>query len=171
MGAALLVLAAVAGVGLFVWTLVGFTETDTAVPADGETHTVTVPSEGDRMLWYDESRVRPECIVEDAATGESLTLRSPGGSFTRGDGSASWRAFHRFDPGSGELVVTCTSSASDAEVEIGPAPRVATLVGGILATLLVPVLLGGIGLIVLVITAVRFATGDPRTPPVRSGPS
>lgn len=165
MGGALLVLAAVSGVALLVWTLLGFTETDTALPVDGETHAVTVDADRDRMLWYDETHVRPDCTVADAATGKAIALRAPGATLTRGEGSLSWRALHRFDPGSGELEVTCAASGGSpgrADVEIGPAPRIATMVGGIVAGVLVPVVLGGIGLLVLVVTAVRFATGDPR---------
>jgi hypothetical protein len=67
-----------------------------------------------------------------------------------------------FDPGSGELRIICAEAGAPAQ--IGPAPHMGTFVGGILGTILVPLGLGLLGLVVLIVTGVRFANGAPRKP-------
>ena len=54
--------------------------------------------------------------------------------------------------------------AGGGPAEIGPAPDIGTFVGGILATILAPIGLGAIGLVVLVVTSVKFANSTPRRP-------
>ncbi|GAB3782832.1 hypothetical protein GCM10027601_14060 [Nocardioides ungokensis] len=160
-----LVLAGLAiGVGLFVWTLRGFLDTEATVPADGRPHAVSVGTDGDRMLWgHDGVPNRADCLVRDRATGRNVVPSPVGGSFSRSDSSGTWVGLLRFDAGSGRLEVTCTRSAGE-EFQIGAAPDFAAFVGGILATVLVPLVLGGIGLVVLIVTGVLFATGGPRKP-------
>lgn len=158
-----LILAGIAiGIGLFVWTLKGFLETDATVPADGRQHAVSVGTDGDRMLWVHPFD-RADCTIADRATGQEVTYSPVTGSFTRSSGSSGeWVADRRFDPGSGDLIVMCTPKGGP--VEIGPAPEIGTFVGGIFATILAPVLLGAAGLIVLIVTGVKFANGAPRRP-------
>lgn len=156
-----LILAAVgAGIGLFVWTLSAFLQTDVEVVRDGEPHAVEVSTDGDQMLWtYDFDR-RPECGVTDRATGEEIELRRPGGEFRRDAGSAGdWVGTWRFDPGSGDLEVTCSadSSVPPSTVEIGPAPRIGSFVAGILATIFVPLLIGLAGVAVLLVTGILWS--------------
>jgi hypothetical protein len=155
-----LILAGVAiGVGLFVWTLRGFLHTDATVPADGRQHAVSVGTNGDRVLWvhpFDPAR----CVIADAATGEEVAYSPMTGTFTRSHGSGEWVAESRFDPGSGDLRVICARSGGP--VEIGPAPRIGSFVAGLLGTILFPLVLGAIGLVVLIVTAVKFASGAPR---------
>ncbi len=157
-----LILAGLAiGIGMFVWTLRGFLETDATIPADGRQHAVTVGTDGDRMLWVHEYDAA-DCSIVDAATGQEVAYSPVSGSFTKSGGGGEWIGDRRFDPGSGELRVLCAPTGGPAE--IGPAPDFGTFVGGILATILAPVLLGAIGLIVLIVTGVRFANGAPRRP-------
>lgn len=158
-----LILAGIAiGIGLFVWTLKGFLETDATVPADGAAHAVLLEPGEEKMLWvheYDAAR----CSLVDRATGEEVTYSPVTGSFTRSSGgSGEWVGDRLFDSGSGQLEVTCDRSGGPAQ--IGPAPEIGTFVGGIFATILAPVLLGAVGLIVLIVTGVKFANGAPRKP-------
>ncbi|MCD4524775.1 hypothetical protein [Nocardioides sp. cx-173] len=163
-GGALVLAAVGAGTALFVWTLSGFLETDATVRADGQPHRISVPTDQDRMLWFDDTVTYPDCRVVDARTEEEIPLRSVSGDFRREVGSADWLGVHLVDPGSGDLEVTCQGAHEGAVVEIGPAPAVDSFVFGLLATVFVPLLLGGAGLVVLIVTGVLFAIGRPRTP-------
>jgi hypothetical protein len=157
-----LVLAGIAiGVGLFVWTVAGFMKTDATVPADGRPHAVLLEPGEDKMLWvheYDAAR----CSIVDRATGTEVDRSPVTGSFTRSTGRDEWVGDLRFDSGSGQLEVSCDRSGGPAQ--IGPAPRIGAFVGGIFAMILIPLTLGGIGLVVLIVTGVLFATGSPRKP-------
>jgi hypothetical protein len=147
------------GVGLFAWTVMGFMKTDATVAADGRPHLVLLEPGEPKMLWvheYDAAR----CSILDRATGTELDHSPVTGSFTRSTGRDEWVGDRRFDSGSGQLEVTCDRSGGPAQ--IGPAPRVGAFVGGLLAMILVPLALGGAGLVVLVVTGVLFASGAPR---------
>jgi len=159
-GGALLVAAAVVGVALFVWALSGFLRTDTAVPADGRAHQVSVDTDGDRFLWFQEYTTG-QCSIRDTATGAEVELRPVSGQYSRSSGGDNWVANSRFDPGSGDLEITCTGSGGS--VEIGPALKISGFIGGIFAAILLPMALAGAGLIVLLITGVLYLT-RPATP-------
>ncbi|WP_182526185.1 hypothetical protein [Nocardioides dongkuii] len=149
LGGGLLVAAAATGVALFVGTLGGFLAVDATVPVDGDPHRVEVGTDGDRLLWVEGPA--PDCTVVDAETGTAIALDRVGASYRREVNGVERTGRARFDPGSGELEVTCTGAPGMAstEVEIGPTPRVGNLAGGIVATILVPLLLAGLGLAVL----------------------
>ena len=159
LGGGLLVAALVIGILLFVLTLKGFLETNAEVGADGRPHSVTVGTDGDRMLWLEEGYGQ-QCAIVDQETGQPVDTSPTGGDFNRSDVSGEWHGALKFDPGSGHLEVTCTNS--EGVVLIGPAPHIAGFAGGILATILVPLLLGGVGVVALIVTTVLFATGAPR---------
>jgi hypothetical protein len=174
-GAGLIVVGLAAGVVLFIWTLAAFFTTDARVPADGQPHTVTVETDGDRMLWRDEDVFDPGCRIVDTATGEEIRLRPVTSQLSRDFGDGGSVAAYRFDPGSGELEVTCalhlpdtadepdwTMGWGDGNVEIGPAPSVGGFVGGLIATVAVPSLFGLFGLATLVVTGVLWATRPAR---------
>jgi hypothetical protein len=172
-GGGLIVAAVVAGVGLFVWTLWPLFETDATVPADGQSHHVTVDTGGDRMLWRDSKVFDANCEVADAATGKQIDLRPVTSQITKDFGDGEWTAAYRFDPGSGELTVTCSSApdlGTDPDwemgwgnsIEIGPAPSVGSFVGGVIATIAVPSLLGLFGLATLIVTGVLWASRPAR---------
>ncbi len=124
-----LILAGVAlGVGLFVWTIKGFLDIDSTVPADGRAHIVLLEPGEQKMLWvheYDAAR----CSIVDRATGTDVDFSPVAGTFTRGTGGGDWVGDRRFDSGSGQLDVTCARSGGPAQ--IGPTPGIGTFVGGI----------------------------------------
>lgn len=154
-GGGLIVAAVAAGIGLFIWTLSAFFSTDATVPADGQTHAVTVGTDGDRMLWRDSAVLDPQCTVIDTATGAQVDLRPVNGDFTRDLHERSWTGAFRFDPGSGALDVTC---AEGGGVEIGPAPSIGGFIGGIFASIAVPGLLGLFGLATLLVTGILWSS-------------
>ncbi len=158
-GAALLVAAVVAGVSLFVWTLGGFLDSDATVRADGRTATVSLEGDERRMLWTDDAYAQ-ECEVVDPETGDAVPTRPVTGNFTRSEGGDDWTGQATFDAGSGTVEVTCTG---DGTVIVGPAPAIDSFVLGLLATIFVPLFLGGGGLVVLIVTTVLFASGRPRS--------
>jgi hypothetical protein len=173
-GAGLIVVGLAAGAALFIWTLAAFFTTDARLPADGRPHTVTVDTDGDRMLWRDEDVFDPGCRIVDTATGEEIRLRPVTSQLSRDFGGGGNVAAYRFDPGSGELEVTCAVQPPDTadddpdwtmgwgDVEIGPAPSVGGFVGGLIATVAVPSLFGLFGLATLVVTGVLWATRPAR---------
>ena len=169
-GAGLIVVGALLGIGLFVWALWPFFSTAARIEADGQTHQVSVDTDGERMLWRERGVFDPACLIVDTATGEEVDLDPVTSQMTRDTGDGEFVAAYRFDPGSGRLEVTCGAEAGDAdstvswgqEVAIGPAPQVGSLVGGILAGIAVPAFLGLLGLATLVVTGILWASRPPR---------
>lgn len=172
-GGGLIALGLVAGVALFIWTLSAFFTTDARVPADGEPHAVTVDTDGDRMLWRDDDVFDPGCRIVDRASGREIPLRPVTSQFSRSTGDDDLVAAYRFAPGSGDLEVTCSAQADTGgdpdwemswgeEVVIGPAPSVGGFVGGLIATIAVPSLLGLFGLATLIVNGVFWATRPAR---------
>lgn len=161
-GTALLVGSVAAGIGLFIWTLTSFLTTDATVSADGQPHQVTLPDDRERMLWGREG-FTPDCVIVDNRTGEQVSSRPLPGSFTKQDSSGDWVGVLRFDPGSVHITATCTEAGG--EVQIGRALQLESFFGGVVLTILLPLLLGVLGLLVLIITTVLYATGRPRDEP------
>jgi hypothetical protein len=160
---ALLMLAGVAiGTLLIVQTVRAFTETDATIRADGQPHSVSVDADQDRMVWIHPGEPQT-CSIVDTATGEDVVLERPGASYTKSVGSGEWEGSRTFDPGSGDLEVTC--DASGGEIQIGPAPEFGAFFGGLAAGILAAVLLGGAGFVLLIVIAVLYATGRPRNVP------
>lgn len=159
-GALLIIAAVVLGIVMFVRIFdSGFLSVEATVPADDAEHQVTVDTDGDRYLWeqqYGDS----ECTLRDAETGAAIALRPVSGTVTRSDNGDAWQAIASFDPGSGRLAVTC--SADEGPAQIGPALDVGDFVLRILLAIVVPMVLGGLGLVVLIGTAILWATRPPR---------
>jgi len=164
-GGGLIVLAVAAGVGLFIWTLSAFFQTDATVPTDGRSHVVTVDTDGQRMLWRDDDVFDPGCTILDLDGGKQVELRPVTSQFTKDFGEGEWTAAYRFDPGSGRLAVTCAAALDHddgGEVQIGPAPSIGGVVGGLVATIAVPSLLGLFGLATLIVTGILWSTRPAR---------
>lgn len=161
--AGLLILAGLTiGVLLVVQTVRDFTETDATIPADGQSHALTVDTDQDRMVWIHPGAPQT-CSIIDTATGTAVSTEGLGVTYTKDVGSGEWEGSSRFDPGSGDLEVTC--EATGGEIQIGPAPEFGKFFGGIVAGILIPVLLGGAGFVLLIVIAILYATGRPRNVP------
>ena len=159
-GGGLMLVGLVVGVTAFVLLFRGLLTTDASVPVDGEGHRVSVPTDGDRLLWADTEAQRPQCTVTDRESGREIPLETPHGDFERNEQTA----VRSFDSGSGDLDITCDGDP-DTEVEIGPAPSIRSFVGGILAAVLAPLLLGGAGFVIVLVTGVLWSTRPARPKP------
>jgi hypothetical protein len=160
-----LIVAGVAiGVTVLVLTIRGFLATDATIEVDARPHTVSVPTDGDRMLWFDSDVTDPTCEIVDTASGDRITLHDPDADYTREDGDLDQHGAFTFDPGSGDLQVTCSPALSTV-VEIGPSPDFGSFFGGLAIGIFLPFFLGGIGFVMLVVVGVLFATGRPRRDP------
>ncbi len=84
-------------------------------------------------------------------------------SYTKDVGSGAWEGASTFDPGSGELEITC--DASGGEIQIGPAPEIGGFVGGLVGGILLALFLGAAGFVLLIVIGVLYATGRPRNVP------
>lgn len=163
LGAALLVLAPVVfGVSLFL-TLRPLAQQDGVLPADGSPHQVSVPAGEDRALFTDGSSASGVSCQGLDGSGQPLDLRPVLGDFTYNQ----WQATERFATGDGDLTLTCTSAVSQSSVRVAQLPSTRGFVSGLLVGVLVPLLLGGLGLLCLLITTILFATGRPRHEPSR----
>jgi hypothetical protein len=152
----------VIGVLVLVLTIRGFLKTDATIDVDGETHSVTVPTDGDRILWFDQTTTDPTCVIVDRESGDEITLHDPDADYSRDFGTIGEQlgAF-TFDPGSGKLGVTCSPDLQTV-VEIGPSPDFSSFFGGIAVGILVPFFVGGVGFVLLIVVGVLYATGRPR---------
>lgn len=157
LGGGLLVAAVASGVGLFVWTLASLFATDVTVPVDATSHQVSVPTDRDRMLWYDADASGTDCTVTDRSTGDPVALRDVSARFSRSDGDGEKVGTWRFDPGSGSLEITC-GPQDGRSVDVGPAPSLSGFGLGLAATIGVPLVLGGLGLVVLLVTGILWST-------------
>lgn len=160
-GGLLVVAGIVAGIVLFVRIFdSGFLTVEATVPPDGTAHLVTVETDGDRFLWEPQYGTA-DCAVRDADTGGTITLEPVDGTFTRSYNADAWQAAARFDPGSGRLSVTCSPDQGPAQ--IGPALVIEDFVVAIVLAIVVPLLLGGLGLAVLIGVGILWATRPKRT--------
>jgi hypothetical protein len=161
--AGLLMLAGVAiGILLIVQAVRGFIDVDATIQDDGETHSIVVDADQDRMVWIDMFD-QPVCSIVDAETGEEVRLEGLNAEYTKSSGSREWTGDSNFDPGSGMLDVTCEESGGP--IQIGPAVEFGAFFGGLAAGILLAILLGGVGFVLLIVIGVLYATGRPRNVP------
>lgn len=158
-GAGLVALAIGIGVTALVLTITRFTETDATVGA-GERAEVTVGTE-QKLAWID--TLEPaRCGLTEAGSGEPVATTPPTASYTKSYGGREWVGRALFTSSTGAVVVDC--SDSPGPVQVGPAPQIGGFLGGLAVGILVPLALGSLGLVVLVVTAVLFASRPPRPP-------
>jgi hypothetical protein len=156
----LMVAGVAVGVTVLVLTIKGFTETDATIAADGQPHQVTVETDQERMVWVDDSEPA-SCTIVDTETGAEVSYTgSPDASYTKSTGGRDWEGDRTFEPGSGDLEVTCDESGGP--IQIGPAPDFGDFFGGLALGIFLPFFLGGVGFLLLIVLAVLFATGRPR---------
>ena len=96
-------------------------------------------------------------VVTDSA-GNAVELRPVAGDFTVNE----WTAVARFDTGDGDLTFECGGESPDSEIRIGALPSTGGFVTGIVVGIVVPLVLGGTGVIWLIVLAVLYGTGAPR---------
>lgn len=133
---------------MLLWTVDDVTRVDARVPADGTAHPVTVPTDGDRMLFADSSGDRRPCVIT-GADGREIEQRDVFGDLTMTRDGREWSGLTRFDPGDGEIVVACPQGPGAAveEVLVTPAHDIGGLIARVVGTILAPMALGGIGLL------------------------
>ena len=161
-GALMIVAGMAIGVLLIVQTVTTFTDVDATVQADGETHAISVAADQDRMVWIHPGEPQ-NCSIVDAADGQDVDFKGLDVDYVKDVGSGEWEGADTFDPGSGDLEITC--DATGGEIQIGPAPAFGKFFGGLAAGILVPLALGGGGFVLLVLVGILYATGRPRNVP------
>ena len=149
------------GVLLIIQTVTTFTDVDATIQADGESHAISVDAE-DRMVWVHPGEPQT-CSIVDTATGEDVDFKGLDVDYLKDVGSGEWEGADTFDPGSGDLEVTC--DATGGEIQIGPAPQFGKFFGSLAAGILIPLALGGGGFVLLVLIGILYATGRPRNVP------
>lgn len=168
-GALLLVAAAVVfGVGLW-WTLRGATTTDAVVDATASDVGVGVEPGTRRMLYADQDDPVVDCRLTDA-DGETIELDPSRVDTTVTTEGRTWTGRATFTSATAEITVRC-DGPSGALVRIG-SPLGGSFAVGIALTILGPLVLGGAGLVVLLVTTVLWLSRPPRqaAPPGRPSP-
>lgn len=128
--------------------------TDAVVPADDRPHLLSLPADEERMLF------RPDGIAEVPA----CRVGPPGAEGRAPQGlrwdvrtdaeGGTWHAFGRFETGDGRLELRC-SSLTPSEVRVGRPVGFQDVFGPFGSLAFVPVVLGLLGLVLVVVTAVR----------------
>lgn len=155
-GGVLLVLAPVVFVASLFTVLSPLFREDAVFAADNQTHVVDLPAGEERALFTPQGS-EVSCSSVDA-DGADVELRGVGGDFTVNE----WQAVARFDTGDGEVTFQCEGAGPTGEVRIGSLPSGGAFVAGLLIGILVPIVLGGAGLVVLIVTAVLYASRPAR---------
>ena len=157
-GAALLLLAPVVFVGALFTVLRPLTQEDAVFAAGDSPVRLDLDAGDERALFTD--GVSADCSATDGS-GEAVELRPVTGEFTFNE----WTAVSRFDTGDGDVTFTCAGLDGGSRLRIAQLPSTGGFVGGLVVGILAPLVLGAIGLLVLVVTAVLYATGAPRNEP------
>lgn len=114
-GLALVALAVVALLALFVRTIDGYQNwpEGAAVPQDGARHVVDVDPDETFYLWlygiYDDA----DCTATDVRSGDAVPLREPSSALTRSGGAVSYVARLSGKSTSGQIAVTCAAVAGE----------------------------------------------------------
>lgn len=125
---------------------------DTVLPVDGRPHTAEASAERESMIWFDETRVEPDCEIRDAASGDVLTTTAADGTDRRVlSRTGAWVGAATFSPTSASVEVTC--SAAPGFVLVSQAPGQSAGLVAIGAIILVPLTLGLSGLVLVVAVA------------------
>lgn len=163
MGGGLILLAVVTFVLLLVLLLSRSTRTDdvATLPPSGEPVSLDVKAGQKRMLFTVEGQPPPRCTMTDADA-EKVVLHAVGSNVTVGSDGTEWKGFATFTARTDRVELACDDVENGQQVRVG-ASLGAGFVGGILAAILVPMILGVAGLAVLVVTTIFWFTRAPRT--------
>lgn len=143
--------AAVFGVSLGVF-LHGVAHTDARFQAAG-IHRVELPAHVRRGLYGVEGEHRPGCTAVDG-TGAVVAFHTPDGQFTFDQ----WRSLATFDTGDGHLTFRCSADPLVTELRVGRIPGGGDLARLGLVGIGLPLLLGGTGFLVVLVTGIMWAT-------------
>ena len=151
---------------LLIATVSNAHETEGWAAVDGREHVVTLGSQDTHTVLVDQRAANPNCSVTES-DGTPIELRPFGASFTRSSGDGDFRAAWNFDNATGEVLIRCQPAGPGptTRVMIGPEIELGAFVGGIFATVLIPMALGTFGLLALIILIVVRVT---RTRPAGS---
>lgn len=158
-GGALVVLAPIIFVGALFTVLRPLTQEDAVFAVSDTPVQVDLPAGEERALFSDRG-VSADCSAVDGAD-EAVQFRPVTGEFTFNE----WTAVARFDTGDGDLTLTCEGLYPDSEVRIAQLPSTGGLVAGIVVGVVAPLVLGLLGVLMLIVTAILYATGAPRQEP------
>lgn len=118
---------------------------------------VSLPAGEERAL-FSSGGYSADCSATDGA-GDEVEFRSVTGDFTINE----WTAVARFDTGDGDLTFDCAETSGGGErLRIGELPSTGGFVAGIGIGVVVPLVLGLVGLLMLIVVTVLYATGAPR---------
>ncbi len=155
-GGVLLALAPIIFVGALFSVLRPLTQEDAVFGVDETPVQVDLPAHEERAVFF-EDLSGGQCNAVDG-TGAAIDFRSVTGDFTYNE----WTAAARFDTGDGDVTFTCQGATGSEQVRIAQLPSTGTFVAGLLVGVLAPIILGLVGLLILVITGVLWATRPPR---------
>jgi len=135
-----------------------FVSADTSFPMQG-VHRVHLPAHTERMVFSDGETEQAMCTAQEVH-GRQIVFR-PFGNESPPERDVS--DFARFDTGTGDLVFRCAGSPTDT-LWITAVPDVSSIVWLALLGVVVPFLVGGIGVVVLLVTTVLWFTRRPAAP-------
>lgn len=158
-GGTLLVLAPVIFVGALFTVLRPLTQED-AVFTVGDSPVQVDLTAGEERALFTDTGVSADCSAVDGS-GEDVEFRPVTGEFTFNE----WTAVARFDTGDGDVTFTCAGPDAGSELRIARLPSTGGFVTGLVIGVVAPLVLGGMGMLVLIVTAVLYATGAPRKEP------
>jgi hypothetical protein len=139
--------------------------TDARFQAAGA-HQVTLPAHVRRGVYGVESEPRPRCSAVDGS-GAAIHFHAPDGSFTFDQ----WTALVIFDTGDGHLTFTCSHRAGITDLRVAEVPSGGDLARLGLLGVVVPLVLGGAGFLIVLVTAILwFTRRRPRPGPPYGAP-
>ncbi|MEO9324912.1 hypothetical protein ABFT23_15565 [Nocardioides sp. C4-1] len=161
-GGVLLVLAVVVFVAALVWVLRPLTQEDAVFAAADGPVTLDLPADERRGIYQrDGEPVRCTAATPDGATIEVSRVTA---DVTYDE----WTAVEQLTTGDGGVVLTCESDVEGAEVRVAGVPSTGGIVAGVVVGVVGPLLLGGAGFVVLLVTTILWATRPARP---RGGPA
>lgn len=158
-GGALIVLAPIIFVGALFTVLRPLTQEDAVFAVSDSPVQLDLPAGEERAVFSDRG-VSADCSAVDGS-GAELDFRPVSGDFTFNE----WTAVSRFDTGDGDVTFTCEGLYPNSEVRIAQLPSTGVFVAGIVIGVVAPLVLGLVGFLMLIITAILYASGAPRTQP------
>jgi hypothetical protein len=162
----LLMLAAVIVFGVSVARFVHHVTHTDAQFRDLGRHEVTLPPHVERGIYAVVGRPRPACAAT-YGSGTRIRFRHPSGRFTF-DG---WIAYATFDTGDGHVTFTCRGPLIVSDLRIAAVPDGGDLVRLGVVGVGIPLLLGGAGFLVVLVTGILWVTRRaPRPLPGRISP-